>query len=222
MATALVRFIRASALTLPAILSPLAACESPSANAADNSSDATIAPAVARAVVDSARPIQELIARFQAASGPPPESLSRAAPSPEALARAFVMALAGRDTAMLRSLTVSRAEYAYLIFPASVMAHPPYELDPEVAWLMLRLESEKGAARALALGEAESLSFAALECPDPEGRSTHRVWSSCLVRLRARDGSTRPAELFGQIVEVGGHHKFLSYANPLPARLRPN
>jgi hypothetical protein len=218
MTGAFVRSIRSSPLILPAILASLAACDSPPVNTVAISSEAGSVPRVPRVVVDSALPMPELIARFQAESGLRPDSLTSGAHSPESLARAFVAALGGRDTSALRSLAVSRPEYGYLIFPASGMSQPPYELDPAVAWLMLGLESEKGAARALAFAEAAQLSFVGLECPEPERRITHRLWSDCMVRLRVGNGSVQRAKLFGQVVEVGGRYKFLSYSNPLPTR----
>ena len=221
MISAFVRSIRTSAFVVSAILASLGGCDSPSVNAAATSSEADTSRKPPRVVVDSALPMPELIARFQAQSGPRPDALDGGARSPEALARAYVVALAGGDTSGLRSLAVSRPEYGHLIFPASAMAHPPYELDPAVAWLMLGLESEKGAARALAFAEAKPLSFVGLECPEPERRGTYRLWSDCAVSVRFADGSTQRARLFGQMVEVGDRYKFLSYANPLPARHRP-
>lgn len=202
-------------LALPLLVS-LTACESAPANASSASSEAAATEPAARVVVDSARPMPELIARFQAASGSRPESLAGGSPAIEPLVRRYVTALQRSDTGTLRELAVSRAEYAHLVFPGSVMARPPYELDPEVAWMLLVLESEKGLGRALALLEARRVAYSGFRCPEPVANGGGHSWRGCSVALRLADGSTRAAQLFGEIVEVGGRHKFLSYANPLP------
>src|SRR5688500_602176 len=124
------------------VLMLLAACQSP-ARSSTASVDSVSLPQRPSVVVDSFLPMPELIARFQAASGQRAESLAGGAGSAESLVRRYVEALALGDTLALRMLVVSRSEYAYLIFPKSRLSRPPYELNPEVAWLMLSLESEK-------------------------------------------------------------------------------
>lgn len=204
-------------LALP-VLAMLAACESAPANASSLRAEAAVTPSEGNVVVDSALPMSELIARFQAGSGSRPESLAGGSSAMEPLVVRYVAALEQSDTSALRALAVSRAEYAHLVFPGSVMARPPYELDPDVAWMLLMVESEKGVARALGFVGARPVAYAGVRCPEPTIDRGSRSWRGCTVALRLADGTKAAAPLFGEIVEVKGRYKFLSYANPLPPR----
>src|SRR5262245_9032664 len=88
----------------------LAGCEGKPAQLAAS------APAAPTRVVDSVLPREVEIARFRAGL-PPVASLSGGASSREALIRRFVTALETSDTAGLRNLLMSRAEFAWLYYP---------------------------------------------------------------------------------------------------------
>lgn len=166
-------------------------------------------------VVDSALAIDTLLRRFQATLEPT-EQLVSAAPSREALARRYLDALARADTNALRALHISRAEFAYLYFPTSKMMKPPYELPPDVAWLLLTAESNKGIGVAVRRFGGQQLKLESVRCPgDPLREGPNVVWRDCLVRYR-RDGSAeRERPLFAAIIERDGQFKFFSYATPL-------
>ena len=126
----------------------------------------------------------------------------------------FVTAIERRDEAALKSLLVSKDEYAFLYFPTSAYTRKPYELPPEIAWLLNDQNSRKGLRRlTLRLG-GKRLAFREYECGLSVAEGENRFWRSC--DMSYSDPSTgRPVtrKLFGAIIERRGRYKFLSYAN---------
>lgn len=166
-------------------------------------------------VIDSAVAIDAMLDRFQRALDRPSE-LSDASPSREALTRRYLDALARSDTSALRSMHISRAEYAHLYFPASRMMQPPYELPPDVAWLLLSAESAKGVSAVLRRLGGQRLELRDVRCPgEPLREAPNVVWRDCVVRYRAEDENERERPLFAAIIERHGRFKFFSYATPL-------
>ncbi len=165
--------------------------------------------------VDSALPIDTLLRRFQAGLERP-RQLSPAASSPEELTRRYLAAVAQSDTAVLRDLHISRAEYAFLYFPSSQMMRPPYELPPEVAWLLLSAESGKGVSAILRRFGGQRLELRRVACPgQPLREGANIVWRDCVVRYRDSGGAEGDQPLFAAIIEREGRFKFFSYATPL-------
>ncbi len=158
----------------------------------------------------------ESLRRFRAGLSEP-ERLEGGAISREALARDFLSAVASQDTVALAGLRVSRAEFAWLVFPQHIYSQPPNELDPAIFWLQLSAEGDKGLQRTLQRFGAHTLGFRGLQCQRDTvqvrpGRAA--IWSSCKVRYR--DGTkVETRRLFGSIVERDGRAKLLSLANDL-------
>ena len=164
--------------------------------------------------VDSILPMPEYLRRFRQGLTEPAR-LTGGATSRNALARRFLAAVSARDTAALAALAVSRAEFAWLVFPDHIYASPPYELDPEIFWMQLTAESAKGAHRTLERYGGARLVLLSLSCQhDPRQirAGPVRIWSECELRYRARD-SVLTGRLFGSIVERDGRMKLLSFAN---------
>ena len=140
-----------------------------------------------------------------------------AAGSPFTVAeKEYLEALARSDAAALRRMHITRAEYAYLYFPTSKMMRAPYELAPDIAWLLLSAESAKGLTSVLHRVGGKRLELRRVRCPgEPlrEGRNT--VWRDCVVRYRGEGNAERERPLFAAILERGGRFKFFSYATPL-------
>lgn len=161
-------------------------------------------------VIDSLKPMAELIARFRAGTDEP-RGFSGGAPNRESLVRRFLAAVSGRDRAGLEQLVLSRDEFAWLFFPDHPYARPPYDLDPEIFWLQLQSQSLRGSSRVLARLGGKPLGLLSMTCQDDRFQSTGktRVWTAC--RVRYQSGSTSGDErLFGSIVGQGGQFKFLS------------
>jgi len=165
-------------------------------------------------VVDSILPMAEYLRRFREGLTEP-SRFEGGASTRDALAQRFLEALSARDTAALAGLAVTRAEFAWLVFPDHIYAAPPYELDPALFWMRLSSESSKGLGRALARYGGRPLVLLSLACQRDtlQLRSgPARMWSGC--QLRYRDGAQEETRrFFGSIVERDGRVKLVSFAN---------
>lgn len=166
-------------------------------------------------VIDSVIPIDEALRRFRAGLPVATELDSTAARSRDALVHAFAAAIAARDTARLRALTLSRAEFAYLYYPFTPYVRRPYELAPETLWFLGQQASDKGLRRVVERLGGPAFRIAAYACDDTAAvQGRNRLWQHCAVAYTAGTdtGQTR-RRLFGTIVERDGRFKFLSYVN---------
>ena len=175
----------------------------------------TTSPVVASAgVVDSIFPPEEALRRFREGV-PAVSAFENAAPSRDSLVRRFVNALERRDTTSLRTIVMTRAEFAHLYFPTSPHARPPAQQPPALVWFLHTQNSVKGVSRALDRFGGKALGFRGYTCasaPRVEGGNT--IWDDCLLHIGAgRD--TASIRLFGGVVERDGRFKLLSYANDL-------
>lgn len=163
--------------------------------------------------VDSIRPPAEALARFREGL-PPTDSLSGGAASRDALIARFVEAVERRDTAAVRAMELSRAEYGWIYFPSLQRMNPGLNMQPEVMWLLHGQESDKGLVRVLRRlggGQARLGGHACEEQPQVEGAI--RYWHQCTVQVTAPDGETAALKLFGSVMEHEGRFKIVSYAN---------
>jgi hypothetical protein len=163
--------------------------------------------------IDSILPMDELIRRFRV-DVPAVTQFDGGEVSRDKLALRFVDALARSDSATVRDLLISKAEFAWLFFPDHLYAREPYALDPDIFWLQLTEETKKGSGRMLQRYGGQPLKFLGLEgCQRDtlqirQGPDT--VWSGCKVHYTVRD-STLTRMLFGSVVQRNGRFKFLSY-----------
>lgn len=200
----------------PVLLLALAGC-----NLADQQVEAAETPARERAPVhiDSILPIEEEIRRFQATVPEAPSELLGGEGSRDALVRRFATALEQGDTATLRQLVISPAEFAYLYYPHTRYTAPPYELPPGLLWFQMQNRGSRGLARALARhadNPEHRLALTGYRCnPDPEIEGENILWTGCLVERELPRGERASERLFGRILERDGRFKFLSYANEL-------
>lgn len=169
-------------------------------------------PATA-AVVDSVIPREEALRRFRIGLDTV-TALSGGAPSRDALVRDYVQALAAADTAAVKRLTMTKAEFAWLYYPESAQGLPPYDLSPSLMWFMMDEQSRKGLSRALAERGGRAYAYAGYSCEGEgvmEGPNT--LWGPCLVRRVVAPGDTVPERLFGQIMGRGGVYKITTHTN---------
>lgn len=191
--------------TMAAVLT--AGCRNPDARAER--------PEITGRVVDSIVPREEALRRFREGL-PPVGSLAGGAESPDALVAAFVRALGAADTAALAELAITPAEFAYLYYPTATQALPPYDLEPRLMWFMLFEQSNQGIRRALRRHGGGAMRLADYDCGagrQREGENT--IHGPCVVRWVDQRGDTLAAALLSRILERGGRHKVLSYANKL-------
>lgn len=163
--------------------------------------------------IDTILPPGEALRRFQAELTPVTE-LEEAPRGRDALVSRFIEALERADTAVLEKLVLSKAEYGFLYFPASVYSRKPYELPPDIAWLLNEQNGQKGATRLLRRLGGHALHFGGYTCGSSVSEQENIFWRDCQVKY-LDPGSSRPVarKLFGTIMERGGRFKFLSYAN---------
>jgi hypothetical protein len=206
------------------------ACDGPRHAAADTvaASLATVDPAaeIARArldsinrarpgyVIDSILPVEEALRRFRDGSGEPPPELGGGSADRETLARRFVTALAADDTLALSAMRLSRAEFAYLVYPESRYARAPYRSAPELMWSQIARGSDKGLVRLRRRLGGQPLRFERLDCPaTPEREGENQLWAACTIRIADAEGASLERRLFGSMIERHGRFKFVSYAN---------
>jgi hypothetical protein len=133
-------------------------------------------------------------------------------PSQDSLVQLFARALAKGDTASLSRLQITREEFAFLYYPENKMARPPYELGPELMWMQLQSQSDRGLRRLLGAYGGRKLSIDGIECQPPK-RENAVIIHQCSVRTGERANSMK--QLFGSIIERDGRFKFVGYANRL-------
>ncbi len=137
------------------------------------------------------------------------DSLRGGAATRDELVRAYLEALGDRDTAAFDRLSLTKAEFAYLYYPTSPQALPPYDLEPELMWFMLFERSNQGVRRALRLYGGQRMRWLGTDCGDAgsaEGRNT--VFGPCTVRWRDPAGREVQVRLFSQVIERGGGTSF--------------
>lgn len=164
---------------------------------------------MARQVVDSILPIEEEVRRFQAGLVAP-AGLQEGASSREMLVRRFVERLAARDTTGLLALTITRAEFAFVLYPASSYTRPPYRTPPGLVWMQLEQDNRVGLRRLLRADFREP-TYVRHDCGEPpirDGGAT--LWRGCRVLVELAGGDTIDARLFGVIVQHGERFKLAS------------
>lgn len=166
-------------------------------------------------VVDSTRSRDSALAEFRK---PFPEvsRLSGGAASRDQLVAAFVRALEQRDTSALRTLILSKAEFAWLYYPTAREANPPYSLSPDLMWFTHEGHSEQGIKVALEERGGRPLGYLRHHCaPEPRIEGENQLWGFCVITRALPSGAATDEQLFGLIVERDGVFKFVSYANQL-------
>lgn len=164
-------------------------------------------------IIDSILPPGEALRRFQS-DLPVVTELADAPRGRDKLVSEFLKALERADTAALAKLVVSKAEYGFLYYPSSVYSRKPYELAPDIAWLLSEQNSQKGAIRLIRRLMGRDLRFGGYSCGDSAREEENIFWRDCQVSYVDPASSVRVTRgLFGAIMQRDGRYKFLSYAN---------
>lgn len=204
--------MRSFVLCLTAVsLMVAAACNNP--DAINAGSDTAAGPAASGAKIDSLIPVEESLRRFREGL-PVVTALYHGAPSLDSLVAAVRGALDRGDTVALAALAITRAEYAYLYYPTSVYSSKPYELAPDIAWLLSGQSSDKGRRRLVQRLGGRELRSAGYKCGASSTEGENRILKDCAVTYVDPATSTRVTRrLFGAVVERDGRFKLLSFAN---------
>ncbi|MBL0939515.1 MAG: hypothetical protein IBJ03_11505 [Gemmatimonadaceae bacterium] len=211
-----IRIMKAlNVVTVLAALSALACTDNTPRTAADSQAAHVAEVIAAGGKVDSILPMAEHLRRFREGMTAP-DTLRSAAPTREALVSRWLTAVSASDTTTLTSLLLDRAEFAFLYFPSSPMAAPPYEAPPQLLWGQIMASSNEGLPKVLNRYAGKSLSNPALACPDSavvEG--DNRTWTRCTLTFSVKGEARASGQFFGTILERGGRFKFVGYANRL-------
>ena len=170
-----------------------------------------------RGVVDSIFTVGEDIARFKAARGNPSAArLANGSASRDALVQRFIHAVERRDTADLRAMLLTDAEFIDLYYPASMYVRPPYRQSPDLVWFLMQESGGKGIRRALDRFGGQPLGYKGYRCAEePVVRGENRFHSHCEVRWASVSTGSKLIRLFGPVMERDGQFKFISYTNDL-------
>lgn len=158
---------------------------------------------------------EEELTAFTAGLDERPARLGGGASSLEGLAERFVRTIQERDTASVRSIHISRAEFAYLVYPTHPQAQPPYSLPPAVMWMMMEAASAKAVQKAFSLLGEQKAQVEDVACEDVLAQGQNRFHSGCVALARVSPGREALRFPLGLIVERDGQFKFVSYAGRL-------
>jgi hypothetical protein len=128
----------------------------------------------------------------------------------ETLARTVAMS----DTTRLRTMVMTRQEFAWLYYPTSRYTRAPTVQEPALAWFLHVQQSQKGATRLLNRFGGRPMRVLSNSCAEPVTEGLNRVWHDCIQRVIS-DNDTLQLRLVGGIYERGGTFKILTYANDL-------
>ena len=164
-------------------------------------------------VVDSVLPMEVMVMRFRAGLDEPTR-LGHGADSRDELVERVVAALQAADTAALEAVAVDRAEFAWLYFPSSSFARPPYELPPALSWFRIQERNRAAVLRALHELGGRPLRLDGYTCsPEPLVEGENRIWTGCSLRIMPESGAAVSLPLFGSILERDGRFAVLGYAD---------
>lgn len=144
-----------------------------------------------------------------------PTGLNHGAPTLDSLFASYLGALGKGDTAQMASLSLSRAEFAWLYYPTNPQSKPPYDLDPPLMWFMLRGASDNGLREASNSYGGKPLHYLSGRC---EGglsvQGANRVRGPCTLRFVAGQDTVED-RLLSLVIEREGVFKVVSYSNKL-------
>ena len=167
------------------------------------------------ATSDTIRPRAELLAEFRDGMNQP-AALDSGAPSRDLLVEEWVSAVAAADTATVRRLMLSRAEFAWLFYPTTPQGLPPYDLPPALMWNMLTRQSAGGMSYVFRRWSGKAVELEGYDCgAAPAAEGENLIHGPCVVRVTVDGRDTVAARLTGPIIERAGAFKFVSYTNDL-------
>lgn len=147
-----------------------------------------------------------------AGGDPPLAPLRHTFPSPEALSRAVLTALAARDVDTLRALPLDETEFRNAVWPDLPASRPERNVPFDYAWGDLRQKSDNARRRLAARHggrryELVKVLFAA----ETTRYRTYEVHRETVLDLRDEEGEEVRLALFGSILEREGRFKLFSY-----------
>ena len=165
-------------------------------------------------IVDSILPMEEQLRRFRVGLRDTPHEFAGGESSEDGLVQSLVRSLESADTAALVRLTISRAEFAYLVFPDSPFSREPYAQAPGLVWMRHATASATGLGRLLDRFGGKSIGYRSWHCDrKPAIEGNNRIVGGCRVVFSPARGDPKELSLFAAIIERKGRYKIFSYSN---------
>lgn len=139
-----------------------------------------------------------------------PRDLANAQPSPEALSRAYLDALARKDTDAMKALRITRDEFCRYVFPELPAAKTP-NVSCDWVWDQATLKSMAGMARVLNENGSARYEYVSITYASTERYDSFNVLKSPTVTVRDEQGRQSDVRLFGSILEMDGKYKLFSF-----------
>jgi hypothetical protein len=149
---------------------------------------------------------------WMAGCGSPVAPLGNAQPAPHALASAVLDAVARRDVAALRSLSLNESEFRELVWPELPAARPERNLPFSYVWGDLHQKSEESLMRILAEHGGQRYALVSLRNDGETTRyPSYTVHRETVLQVRNQGGPQFEVRLFGSLIEQNGGWKVFSY-----------
>lgn len=145
-------------------------------------------------------------------AGGDPAPLHHTFPSPEALSRAVLTALAERDVDTLRALSLDETEFRDAVWPDLPASRPEHNVPFDYAWGDLRQKSDNARRRLAARHGGRRYELVRVRFAAGTTRyRTYEVHRETILDLRDEEGGEVRLALFGSILERAGRFKLFSY-----------
>lgn len=145
-------------------------------------------------------------------AGRPLAPLAHTFPSPEALSRAVLVALAENDIDTLRALPLDELEFRTAVWPDLPSSRPERNVPFDYAWGDLRQKSGNSLRRTFARHGGARYELVGLRfAGETTEYRTYRVHRETFLDLRDEEDNALTLALFGSILERGGEFKLFSY-----------
>lgn len=141
-------------------------------------------------------------------SAPP---LEHTHPSPEALARALLDALADGDRPALERLALSEREFRDHVWPELPAARPERNLPFSYVWGDLRQKSGESLSKSLSEHGGRRYALEAVEFEDETDYRRYRVHREAGLRVRDEQGDEVTIHVCGSMIVKDGRWKVFSY-----------
>lgn len=147
-----------------------------------------------------------------AAGDPPLSPLHHTFPSPEALGRAVLTALATGDVDTLRALPLDELEFRNAVWPDLPASRPERNVPFDYAWGDLNQKSGNALRRLVARYDGRRYRLAGVGfAGETTEYRTYKVHRETVLDLLDEEGEEVRLALFGSILEREGEFKLFSY-----------
>jgi hypothetical protein len=136
--------------------------------------------------------------------------LANAERSTEALANRFLDALARSDAPAIRSLRLTKEEFATVVWPELPASKLP-NVTVDWVWSQATLKSEGGLSKVLPKHGGKRYQLVSVRFEQTEKYPSYKVLKAPTLTVRDETGATSDVQLFGSMLEVDGQYKLFGF-----------